>query len=788
MKKTRAALLIALAFAVSFVVFACNNFSDFGIPENVYVKTSGAYSGALGKKCYDLSEKLGGDFMADLEKNMEGDVYKYIPDSGDETLAYILHKKVYDVPLDVSEYLDSMKLNENIGKDLSFSKEFELPSVDKVSDIPLFAGASGPFPFDFFFNLTVDETVTAATIGSGEILIKSEAEGVQGALLDIATFSLTGIVKGDGSSFGPGDFTDLGGAKIINKRLNLAGAKLVIPASQIRAVGSLAKTAGTVDAADKISYSIFIEELSSATADFSGVGGFEMNDTTDNKSQVSKEMVAYVNTINFGQNVGTYYYKSDANGARTNTKGQGKGLKFKAINSFPAGNDIDLTIVSTTFGIDSSDGSIYSNGEPATSAKISGRGTEDAFDQNFEEYGDVDVTDTSKFGTKDNPKYIMFSVKLSNAQTFTNLRMGQKYKLAVSDSEMLFDWDKATINLANVDPVQDSSDMSNFSIDSMLSELDGEISKLVANCAFKSVPVYFFVNKPTGALASEIGDVSLDGKVYFSYTDSSSAQQKDYIAGSETETVAMPVCDAIEWPAANEVCSKVFAEKGKDYSFMSDVAGTLNKRPKDLSVDYSMAVNGGALCNLYKARFDSMGENDTASIAIEMAAVLSFALDVVTETKLDIYKLADSDMDGKKDLLERDTVTDTTDYAKYVGAISFLRLNYNFVNTAIEGLAATVSVDDTHEGEANADAYSGIVREMEITGDDSSDDVIDFTNDEIKAVLTHFFKPKMTLTVPQETLVVKRSAVESDSSVGISPIVLLQLNDSTAIDIKDIIK
>ena len=782
--KSAVCLFFAGIFA-SVVFFSCNVFSDYSIPETVAVKSNARYEVALGQKHYDLSEKLGDDFIKDLEKNAEGDVYKYIPDPSDQTLSYLLHKKVYDVPLDVSDYIDAMDLDDALGDGFSFSKELSLPEVNKSADVPLAAGAPGPFPVDISIDFSMDETIKSATIGSGSISLKAQGSG---AVLDLNLFTLIGITKGDGTAYGQGDFA--GGDSdgyLINKTLDLSGGKIVIPASEIVATGSVVVSSGTIAEASEIAASLFVETISSATADFSETGKFEMSETSDNKKQVSKEMVAYVKNIEFGEKDGDYYYKRDANGDKTSTEGQGKGISFSAVNSFPAGNDIKLIIKSETFGIDSTDG-IYADGESASSATIEGKGNEDAFLKTFAEFDSIDVSDTGKFGTKDDPAYIKFSISLSESQEFVNLRMGESYKIEASETQMLFDWDLAQIDLSNVEPIEDSTDLSDFTIDSMLSEVDGEMSKLIENTEFNSVPVYFLAQKPTGDLADDIGDIALEGTVYFGYTDSSANPQKDYVAGSEGQDADIPICAALDWPSTSDVFSKVFSEKGVDYSFYSDIAPTLNKRPSDLAACYSMKVAGGSLLNLYKARLDSLDPDDKTSIAVEMAAVLRMDLNVVRETVLDIYKIADIDMDDKKDLMKRDSVSDTEDFAKYSGAISYLRLNYNFINAGIDGFNATVTVDDTHEGEQGAAEYSGIVRTLEITGNDSSDDTIDFSSDEVKAALTHFFKPKMTMTVPPEKLTVKRSAIESKEAVGVSPSVVLQLTDSTPIVITDIIK
>ena len=214
-----------------------------------------------------------------------------------------------------------------------------------------------------------------------------------GAVFDIGSFALQGLKKGGGGDYGPGDFSDeAGSGYYINKKLNLSGAKLQLPLTQIKANGTLVLASGSVASASQLVCEVSVQTFSSATVDLSGVGGFKMDNTTENKKTVPLELVGYVHRINYGQASGGAYYKSDASGAITTTKAQGKGIKFKAINSFPAGNDIQLEIVSETFGIDSTDGAIYEDGVLAAAAKIPGKGNELVFDKSFSEYDDIDVT------------------------------------------------------------------------------------------------------------------------------------------------------------------------------------------------------------------------------------------------------------------------------------------------------------------------------------------------------------------------------------------------------------
>lgn len=777
MLKCKTAPFFGATLIFAFLFFSCGAFSDFAIPETVSVKSNARFEGALGQKYYDLAEKFGDDFIKDLEKDAGGDVYKYIPDPNDDTLTFLLHKKVYDVPLDASKYIQSMKLDDSLANGMSFSKDIVLPEMQKTVEvlIPVGASTASPaFPFEVPINFVLDPAIKSATIGIGAVTARAEGDS---AVLEISDFALTGVKTSGGGDFSKNDFSDAGGAGnyLINKKLELANAKLVIPSNQIIATGQISVSSGQLLSAAKLYVSVKIESLSAVTADLSNVGKFVMDETTPNKTRLPAEMVAYVKTINFGVDDGSgVYYKSDKDENVTSIKSLGKGIKFKAVNSFPIGNDIAMTVQSTTFGINST-------------GAIEAKGGEASFDKSISEFGDIAIT-SGTHGDKDNPKYINFSVSLSDAQSFVNLEMGKTYKIAVSEATMLFDWDKIEIDLATATPVEDKADLSDFSLDSIMSEVDGEIKKLADNCEFERLPVYFLVQKPKGNLASKIGNVTINGEVFLEYKDSSSAAQTEYIAGSSGSPEELKTCDPIDWPASGKTFTKKFETKEKDYSFSYNMAPVLNERPSDLAVNYSMGISNSTSCHLYKAYLDYEAQSDATSIAVEMAAVIAFKLNVAKETNLDIYEIASMDMDDQDDLMWRDDVSDTETYAKYASAISYMSLNYNFINAAIDGFNAKITVDDRHTGEPTAGNYSGIFREIQITGHDISDDVIIFTSDEIKAALTHFFMPKMTMIVPVGEISLRRTAIDLPAALGISPVVVLQLNDNVAVDITDIIK
>lgn len=796
MNKYARAPIFCAATIISLLFFSCGNFSGLSIPEKVSIKTSAEYSGALGQKYFDLTEKLGTKMLDEISQKAEADVYKYVPNPSDATLKYLLHRKLYDVQIDVGKYIDDMDFDASLNDDMDFEATIAIPTVSISQSLPI-PGDPGAAPItlpNLTANVTLESSIKSAKIKKGSVIVRATGSGAE---YDITAFTLTGVAKDAAGTqaYAASEFDAGGGTGtyLIDKKLDLAGAYITIPASQVTVGGTLTKQSGTITGTGTLTFSIVVEELEEVVIDMTQYGSFVMNSTSANRTKVSADMVKYVTTMDFGQQPTTpdgYYYKSDAGGNITTTKGKGKGVKFNVVNSLPAGNDIALEIKSTTFGIDSTDG-MYVNGEsaPASDIKIPAKGNASKTALSFAEFTSIDVTDTSKFGTASSPAYINFSVTLSNSQKLKDLRMGSTYKIAISDSEVLMDWDRVGLKLNSLDSVNGNTDLSDFSIDEMLKEIDNpEMKRLIDNSELVSLPVYFLVQKPVGALADLVSGITFDGKIYLTYTESSTSKT-EYVVGSSSAVETLSLCEPMLWPSLDKVVTKKFETIGTDYSFYKDIADVLNKHAANLKVNYNIFVSGGSVVDLYKARLDSMSSSDTCDIAVEMAAVLPLHFKTKNSTTMDLYGLANMDVDDKDDLLDRSDVSKTKDYEDNASSIKYLRINYNLINSALDGLEATIDIDDTHAGEPNAAQYSGITRTLHVTGNNQSDDVVDFKPDEIQKVLTHFFKPKMTLTVAKDVeLKVWRHAVESPTALGISPVITLKLDENSPIDIKDLIK
>ncbi len=720
--------------------------------------------------------------LDDISVKTSSTIYKYIPDENDMTLRYLLQKDLYSVPLDVQKFVGDMNLDDSLGEAIDFSRDIVLPKVDAATPaIALTEDMSFPVsvPTINVDMSSLEDSIQSATIKTGSVMIKATASG---ASFSVATFSLSGITKNDGTAYGEGDFVD-GVLDLANAKLDIA----TLSATKKITLSATVSKSGTIVGSGQCVCSISISELKEALLDMSGYDGFEMDENTPNKTQVSADLVKNVSLLEFGQLNAGAYYRRDASGVVTSTRCDGKGIKFKAVNSLPAGNDIELVILSETFGIDSTDG-IWFNGHEESGAFITSTGTQDERDFLFAEYGSLDITDHGRFGTADSPAWIKFSVKFAPSQTVKNLLMGTTYKLSVKEMKSVMDWDKAALKLDSLAPVNDQADMSDFSIDEIFSGMDNdEVKKLVDNCDIENVPVYFMVQKPAGTLADLAEGITFEGKIWLSYKDSSSAAKEVYIAGTDSSSESLLPCDSFNWPDAGQTVTKKFQTGGKDYSFFKDLAGVLNDKSTELKVNYNVVPSGGSAVDLYKARLDAMGPSDTCKISVEMAAVLPLKFKTTAESALDLYELAElNELKDKDDMIDRSDVSSTEDFAKAADSIKYLRLNYNFVNRALGDVAAVIEIDDTHGGDAK---YSGIKKTINLTTGDSSDDIINFDRSEAKAFLTHLFKPAMTVKIPAaQKITLFRAAAESAESIGINPVVEMRLDENCPVNIKDLIK
>ena len=134
MKRQNNFLKITISVFTIFMLFSCEQFTNLQIPESVSVATGAEYNVALGT----ISKNTSDFFDVSTLKNTIQDslgttasLYDYTP-AGDDTLAYLLHYPIYEVPIDIGSYfkgfnLDTLFNSSDMG--FSFDQQISIPDI-----------------------------------------------------------------------------------------------------------------------------------------------------------------------------------------------------------------------------------------------------------------------------------------------------------------------------------------------------------------------------------------------------------------------------------------------------------------------------------------------------------------------------------------------------------------------------------------------------------------------------------------------------------------------------------
>ena len=131
-------IVVAVCLVAAVSLTSCINYNCFKniqFPQKVSVKTNAQFNAPLGSAKFNLAEKLN---LNELETKMKtsfgssANIYNY--DKTDQNyLNYILQYPMYNVPLDLREFLGefnlSEKLSESDSMQIKFSQEFAIPEI-----------------------------------------------------------------------------------------------------------------------------------------------------------------------------------------------------------------------------------------------------------------------------------------------------------------------------------------------------------------------------------------------------------------------------------------------------------------------------------------------------------------------------------------------------------------------------------------------------------------------------------------------------------------------------------
>lgn len=784
LKKGMQILAGVSVFALSVSFYACSVFSNMEVPEKISVKSNAKFSVAIGEKSVDMNDIFGSSLQENIAENVEGlEVFKYVPDKNNDTLQYLLHSNIYNFDLDIAEQLGNMNMDDMLnGEDgIDVDEKIQVPEIKSPDPQPstelnqLFAKWNGTAPanaesptwkIDTPIKFEKNDYIKTAVIKDDatiDIKVVKPAE-TTGVTLELSNLTITGA----GLDFNATDFKDEPNSNyLLFKRLKFEGreaAKRTLDFSKgdIKINGLITVTIEEGATCNGLNTEIAVnmKKIESATADFSKLVNFK-KDETNGASKLPENMLKHVDKVTFGEKNGDSHYKHEAEGKLSSTKSEGLGIKCEIVNSLPAGNDIDITMTSKVFNITAEDSKRWN---------IKSHGNESTYPELWSIFKDINFGDKTKFDPE-NPPCMDFEIKLSNNQELKNLEFGKEYSLSIKNSQFVFDWDSAEVQLNELqdDPIEGDNDLSSLSKESLFGDLDGEIGEFIRdNIEFgENVKAYFYVQKPNDALG--IGDITLSGTVNMIYTLNGEWKTDPILPEGEFE-----LSDAVKWKANKE---KEFTTNLENTKFVAshDMMEILQSGVKDTKLEYNIEIAGGKTSTIYKLALDNLNEDDSTSISIDAAIVFPLELKIKKGAKLDILKAADFDED-KEDMFDREKGSDD-EYTKYLDYISF---NYNLKNNVIKGFDFKIVIDDQHpEAEGK---YSEIFSEF-----DGSE--IKFSTGDAKKIFENLFLPKIYLKFDENAdtdITISRSGLASGNSFSFSPVVSIKLNGDSPICINDI--
>lgn len=117
-------------FGISAIfIFCLLSCKGITLPDSVAVKTDANYKFDILKIEKNLNEYLSAEKLFPEEENDTIKVYNYNPNGKSEKTQLLISAPIQEIPLDFSEYLDSINLNDSLSK-MSIDKSFKVPNVD----------------------------------------------------------------------------------------------------------------------------------------------------------------------------------------------------------------------------------------------------------------------------------------------------------------------------------------------------------------------------------------------------------------------------------------------------------------------------------------------------------------------------------------------------------------------------------------------------------------------------------------------------------------------------------
>ena len=607
-------------------------------------------------------------------------------------------------------------------------------------------------------------------------------------------------------------------SKLIDKKLDLSAKKIDLSlGNEITVTGSVGFEilGATIDLRSgnlEIGYEASITKLNSVVIDLNSdkysVIKEKLNyslptDGSKGSVKLPSEMLNYVKSIGFGELAADgNHYKHKEDGTLSTEVSEGFGIKARFVNTLPLQSDINLTLSSAVFNL---------TGANAIAISIPGNTGDTYEEKTWAAWPSVDFSALDK--TVDHYVDMSLTAAFENDELkLQDVVMGTSYKIGFELESMLYDFDSVVLNISDIAYSGEQS-LEGFDLNTMLGEMgisEGDIKKL----GITSLPVYFYAQTPAddkSALGNLLGGIGISGDVSISYDTTTTSA--DGIETTETKTVNLladadgnvkPIrtVDAVKWPASGSTidASKCTFTKGDNYSFSftdandGGLAQIISSFPSSLKFTYSIGLtnNGGpSEITVYSSMIPKVDVSEgsvtttesATSLKIDMAAILPLSIKIGSDISLDIMELTDSEWNktnAQKDLLNREDASTYQEYEDYIDSLESFTMSYRMnVEEFISGIELGLSITDE---------ASGLSKNVSVIGSGQKEMVI--KGEEIKRILTTYpFHPSVKLTLPANTITIKRSAfIKSDDAaetpkIGVNVGLKIKMDGDTPITV-----
>ncbi|MBQ4378813.1 MAG: hypothetical protein II821_06420 [Treponema sp.] len=761
-------LLIISALSLGF--FACDDFSNLGVPESLTIKQKANYEFSLGGSSFLINEKLDSESLQNTlnDENSEStlSVYDYNPTESDDAVQqYILNYQIEGIQLGLTADSDISTIE--------FDTKFEAPDFSSqiASNLTLTGhtfpaiepGTSASLPeTEFYFNIT-SPTFSTMLIRSGTLEVTvSTSDSVTSGFVMNASITLTDA--DENVIAGPSDPQNLASGGTVS--LDLAGKTLVQ------------------------NMKIFV------TADLSG-------GTLGTEHTYSVE--ASPNNIKFDTIKGLTMSASDL----------GANATIEIEKDFEL-NGINNSLKSATI----KDGSLsFSCSYPEGWSGIV------VDEDHFVLYGGIELDENDFEKKTDDPAYILYeysdlknkSVKPAKVYTFDNsgstteksyisfhlenativfadTANGEKDEIVLNGSCDIKEIDNLVVDVSKLGELNTGTDNeidTGISFGSLLSNLldneDDEVSKLLDNIEFSDISGCLLMTYPDSC-SNALESIAFSGSVTATYDGASTPVEllnESNISMKRSETILLSYVEKTEktdskgnvvkdddgnieykeW-IGSKGAAFIESTKAAELTHMTDL---LNARPDNLKITYNLGLSSGTATEVTLTGDDVKALTEsTSSINISLVMILPLKIALIDNfdypstsrqndgfiTIDNVLKLADKELED--DILKREDGEDDDKISKYTNSTQSVGLKYSIENST--GLVLSAYFEDDK-------IFNGTLFEPKALKVGETNATLEFSKEEIQKIFSsesYPFTPRVKLEIEapgsSEPITVTRNA------------------------------